>query len=88
MSKLSQRAWFNIGKKENKGTFMLIIYDALNSNDYPLFVEEPELNEQIKLTIRAPMQRILEVYDLREDREEQLQEPRTWRVPTNGQTSS
>ncbi len=86
MSTLETRAWFNDGR-QMKAAFMVVIYDSLNARDYPIFIADPKkVKDAIKDASRAPMQRLLEVYDLNEDRDIQLAENRTWRLPNDSDT--
>ena len=82
---LDIRAWFNDGKKM-KSSFMIIVYDTLNGVDYPIFAASETINHVISEVRRAPMQRLLEVYNLDEDRNTQLAEARTWRLPSDSNT--
>jgi len=83
MSTLEIRAWFNDGKKKDDTTFMIVVHDNLNALDYPIFTDSEPLNHAISEVNRAPMQRLVEVYDLNEDRDTQLAEVRCWRVPSD-----
>lgn len=86
MNTLEKRAWFNEGKKM-KASHMIVVYDSLNAIDYPIFVDDPDkVKDAIVDVSRAPMQRLLEVYDLDGDRDVQLAEVRTWRLPNDSST--
>lgn len=83
MSTLEVRAWFNDGKQA-EASFMIVVYDTLNGIDYPIFVDDPDkVKNAISDVSRAPMQRLLEIYNLNEDRNTQLAENRTWRLPSD-----
>lgn len=86
MNTLEIRAWFNDGKLM-RASFMVIVHDGLNIVDYPIFVDEPnEVKDTLKDVSKAPMQRLLEVYNLNEDRDTQLAEVRAWRLPDDSDT--
>ncbi len=84
-SQLALRAWFNDGRAMN-AAYMLVVYDSLSGDDFPVFTtEETVLTEARSATIAAH-NRIMEVYDLNEDRDVQLNEGRTWRLPRDQNT--
>lgn len=66
------RAWFQRGIAENK-THMIIVCDTFDYEDYPVYVSEDEDVHEIKSEYDDKnMQRIMEVYNLKMDMEEQL----------------
>ena len=86
MNTLEVRAWFNDGKLM-EASFMIIVHDSLNAVDYPIFVDDPnKVKDTLKDVSRAPMQRLLEVYNLNEDRDIQLTEIKAWRLPNDSDT--
>ena len=86
MNTLENRAWFNEGKKL-KASHMIVVYDSLNVINYPVFVADPDkVKDAIANVSRAPMQRLMEVYDLNGDRDIQLAEVRAWRIPSDPDT--
>ena len=82
---LDIRAWFNNGRLL-EASYMLVVYDSLNGVDYPVYVDEQHIERAIAETRQAPMQRIMELYNLNEDRNTQLNEERTWRLPSDSDT--
>ena len=85
MNKLQIRAWYNDGKTQNN-EFMLIVYDTQNAADYPIFIDSDHVAQAVLEVQQAPMQHLLEVYNLTGDREAQLAEDRTWRLPNDQNT--
>lgn len=59
-------------------THMLVICDTFSHEDYPVYTADVQAS--IKRYNNASMQRVMEVYDLRQDFETQLAEKRTWNI--------
>lgn len=74
-------SWFEAGKREN-ATHMIVVCDTFDHEDYPVYAHSDkhatELHEEYR---KKRMQRVMEVYDLRRDKAEQLDEARTWNLP-------
>lgn len=71
-------AWFNRGV-EKEATHMIVVCDTFDHEDYPVYVpagKNPR-TEAAKYDGRN-MQKIMEVYDLRLDRDEQMAEVRAF----------
>lgn len=71
--------WFDEGKKEG-ATHMIVACDTFDWEDYPVFVNsETEAREEVKrLQTGDNMQRVMEVYDLRKGKQDQLNAQRAW----------
>lgn len=71
--------WFDRGIAQG-ATHMLIVCDTFDHDDYPVFVTS---NNDCMMKYRNPgeMQKVMEVYDLRLDKQEQLSERRCFNLP-------
>lgn len=79
------KAWFEEGRAMGAG-FMLVVCDQFDYEDYPVYHPHPRYpgvtpRELVSIYDYQNMQRVYEVYDLNADFEEQVWEPRTWRLP-------
>ena len=74
------RGWFKRGQAE-KAEFMLVVCDTFDYSDYPVFVKAEEFNATHAEFERRDMQRIMEVYDLSMDCEQQMSERRAFNCP-------
>lgn len=72
------RRWFLEGVRD-KATHMIIVCDTYDHEDYPVFVA---VGEDVRKVVGnyngKDMQRVMEVYDLRMDMEEQLRQDRVF----------
>jgi len=81
ITKLDLRAWFEHGKREG-ADYMIVVCDQFDWEDYPVYVTSDEdIHNRISYYRHSPMQQIMEIYDLKQDRDEQLNEQRTFRHP-------
>lgn len=81
ITKMDLKRWFDNGVKQ-KATHMIIAVDTFDYEDYPVYVlPEDDVHEKINTVRMAPMQRIMEIYDLAMDRTEQLNEHRSFHFP-------
>ena len=73
--------WFDLGIQEGK-RYLIVVCDTFEYNDYPVYVAEGEdfYKKYDKLDGKY-MQKIMEVYDLKMDRETQLKEWRAHHEP-------
>ena len=86
-SKQDIRNWFNLGVRGG-ATHMLVVCDKFDYDDYPVYVAVKDLvvsdfdsvDDAIAYYEKDSMQEIQEVYDLSEDREQQLAQFSTWSV--------
>lgn len=70
--------WFELGVKESK-THMLVVCDMFDYEDYPVYVSDGESAEDKANEYQhKSMQKVMEVYDLRMDKTEQMKEFRAW----------
>ena len=72
--------WFDEGK-EQQSEYMIIVCDEFDWEDYPVFVDK--INFQVKYNEldNKNMQKIMEVYDLQKDKEQQLNIHRVFNLP-------
>ncbi len=72
-------AWFDSGI-EQKARHMIVVCDSFDYDDYPVFTTT---DDECLRRYKNPgeMQRVMEVYDLRDDKNEQLSERRAMRLP-------
>jgi hypothetical protein len=62
---------------ESDATHMLVVCDMFDYSDYPVYVSN--VKKAIKhYDYRSEMSKVMEVYDLRKDFDEQLNEYRAW----------
>jgi len=78
--------WFDSGVEQSK-RHMVIVCDTFDHEDYPVFTDT---DQDCITMVKAPgdMQRIMEVYDLRLDKQTQLNAKRCWSLPNTAVTSS
>lgn len=70
--------WFDEGTKMG-ATHLIIVCDTFDYEDYPVFVGPDENARERFVRYNGPnMQRVMEVYDLRQDKEKQLNEFRSY----------
>lgn len=71
--------WFDDGLKQG-ARHMIVVCDTFDHDDYPVFTLS---DEECVSKYKAPgdMQRVMEVYDLRADKGEQMNERRAMRLP-------
>lgn len=71
------KTWFQEGAKDPKNTHMIIVCDTFDYDDYPVYVKKTEdVHEVEEARNRKSMQRVMEVYNLQNDMEEQLSRSR------------
>lgn len=70
--------WFDAGVEEG-ATHMIVVCDTFDFEDYPVYVTA-EQNVQEMIEKRGEMQSIMEVYNLKMDKEKQLAEHRAFNV--------
>lgn len=73
-------AWFDRGVLQS-ATHMVVVCDTFEHDDYPCY---PKSNAECLAKVGKPgnMQRVMEVYDLKRDKKEQLNAVRAWSIPT------
>jgi hypothetical protein len=79
-SKLQLNDWFDKGVKDSK-EFMIIVCDTFDWEDYPVYCMESDFKTVYKSHNRVNMQKIMEVYDLSMDKNDQLNEGVSMNVP-------
>jgi len=79
-TKNTLRAWFDEGKAAGK-EFMMVGHDTFDHEDYPVFCSRHDFSAERAKRDGVNMQRIIEVYDLSQDRETQMAEGLAWHCP-------
>lgn len=74
------RHWFDEGKAQGKD-FMIVVCDTYDYTDFPVHTTASDFAEVYAAEKSKPMQKIMEIYDLRENREMQMWEHRAWHPP-------
>ena len=74
--------WFDRGLSSNM-SHLLVVCDTFEYEEYPVFAKNNDdcLIKYEKYRFGENMQRLMEVYDLRLDKESQLNQRRTWNIP-------
>lgn len=72
--------WFDIGKDSNN-EYMIIVCDTFDYEDYPVFANQPHFDRIYSNHNNVNLQRIMEVYNLKMDKETQLNETLTFNIP-------
>jgi len=73
--------WFDRGVAQ-KATHLIVVCDTYDHDDYPCFANgDSDVIEQYGYYNGKNMQRVMEVYDLRADKAEQMNEHRAMRLP-------
>lgn len=76
----------NVSEYFDKGTSMdcthvIIVHDVSKNKDFAIYVEkEDNIDDTIKLVKSIRFNRVREVYNLSQDKQEQIEEEKTWRV--------
>jgi hypothetical protein len=72
--------WFDRGVRY-MATHLIVVCDTFDYEDYPVYVSREEsVNERVDYFRKQDMQKVMEVYDLSKDKEEQLNQHRAWNV--------
>ncbi len=73
--------WFDRALK-NKNAFLIVVCDSFDYDDYPVFVDKEEnFGAKYWEMKNAPMQQIMEVYDISKPKEDQMALTRCWNFP-------
>ena len=74
------RNWFNLGHRAG-ASHLLIVLDEFSYDEFPMYaVDAGYLESLLKEYEKKDMYRVLEIYNLHLDREEQLASERCWNV--------
>ena len=77
-SKEKIRRWFLEGKKKS-ATHMIVVCDTFDYEDFPVFVMPNEnVRQKYEEYDKKDMQKVMEVYSLKESMEDQLREHRAF----------
>lgn len=72
------RQWFDEGVEQN-AAYMIIVCDTFDYEDFPVYVAQDEnVRERHSVETAKPMQKVMEVYNLGLDREQQMTERRAF----------
>ena len=76
------RDWLKIGVRDNH-KYMIVYCDTFDYTDYPVYAKDSEAFHYIRKNgyMESKMQKLVEVYDLSLDIEEQLNEERAYHPP-------
>ncbi len=73
-------SWFDQGVKK-KATHLIVVCDTFDHEDYPVYAaNEAEASKKYTEYNGPNMQRVMEVYDLRMNKEQQLNEHRAFNL--------
>lgn len=73
-------SWFDRGVAEER-EFMIVVCDTFDYVDYPVYADASDVHDVHDAQANKNMTRIMEVYDLRDDKAEQLAARRVHRLP-------
>ena len=73
--------WFRRGVSEEKADYMIVVCDTFDYEDYPVYVSTDEFWKKHKEFDGNNMQRIMEVYDLKQPMAPQLELTRVYYTP-------
>ena len=76
------RRWFDEGVADGMW-YMLILCDTFDHEDYPVYYDT-DAECLMRCECPGEMQRVMEVYDLRKDRDAQLAVSRVFNLPSRG----
>lgn len=79
-SKQDIKEWLEEGI-DQKATHMIVVCDTFDHEDYPVYVKSSEkITEVMKRFASDNMQRIMEIYNLSLNLEQQLNTQRSWNI--------
>lgn len=81
-TKAEIKDWFETGVASKEGyTHMIVVCDTFDYEDYPVYVKpSQEVTKVYEEYSAKSMQRVMEVYDLKADLDEQLNKKRNFRM--------
>lgn len=68
-------------EKAAEADYMFVVCDTFDYEDYPVYVSKEEFKENYERYNNRDMQKIMEIYDLHKDIDEQLNSNRAWTIP-------
>lgn len=72
--------WFDRGVAQG-ASHMIVVCDTYDHEDYPVYVMDPlDVVKKQKEYEVMPMQRVMEIYSLRKDKQEQMSETRSFHL--------
>lgn len=78
-SKEQIKRWLTEAQKSG-ASHVIVVCDTYDWDDYPVPVTQGELSQKLDYYRNASMQKIMEVYNLSMDLDEQLAEHRAWNL--------
>jgi hypothetical protein len=82
-SKAEISNWFDDGLKQN-ATHMIVVCDTYDHEDFPIYAfSDDGCVISYNIAQHSPMQRVMEVYDLRQPKEAQMNQGRAFRLPSS-----
>lgn len=73
------REWLERGLNSEGVTHMLVVCDTFEYEDYPVYITEDQIPQEVYEEYQGQnMQKVMEIYDLRGDLEQQLNATRSW----------
>ena len=72
--------WFNRGVQD-KADYMIVVCDTYDWDDYPVYANKSDVHAKYQEHNGPNMQKVMEVYDLHSDKDEQMNERRANRLP-------
>ena len=72
--------WLKRGKAA-EADYMFVVCDTFDYEDYPVYVSKEEFKEKYERYNNRDMQKIMEIYDLHKDIDEQLNSDIAWNLP-------
>jgi hypothetical protein len=75
------KRWIEQGLALEGVTHMIVVCDTFEYEDYPVYVTEDQIPQEVYEEYHAQnMQKVMEIYDLRADLEEQINAARAWSI--------
>lgn len=73
------KLWLQLGKDDSTVTHVVIVCDTFDYEDYGVYIRQDEdVKERVEKLNNRPMQRVMEVYSMSKDIDEQLAEDRSF----------
>ena len=73
--------WFDKGVLKNYD-YMIVVCDTFDWGDYPVFVSSQNLQNEYNHFNGKNMQKVMEIYDLKKDKLNQLYQRRCFSIPS------
>jgi hypothetical protein len=74
------KVWFDSGVADGN-THMMVMSDDFSFEYYPIYIKPDQIPEEVfEKNNQQNMQRVIEIYDLRQDFEQQVNQHRCWSI--------